>query len=140
MGFKIGTVRRQEVQPEASPLLSPPISVESSVMIASVIGDDDHAPPCPSTGPSQFLEKGPKAHGVKALGLPLVHELTVPQADPSKVADTLSRGVVQQHRILGFRWNPHAATGAILLKVHFVQSPQIDLRMQAQGSEFFLCA
>src|SRR5437762_6131305 len=48
--------------------------------------------------------------------------------------------MMQQHRVLGFRRYPHATTGAVLLKVHFVRGPQVHLVISHQPLEFFLCA
>src|ERR1035437_7879422 len=48
--------------------------------------------------------------------------------------------MMQQHGVLGFRWHPHAATGAVLLEVYFVSSPEVDRSIFHQPLEFFLCA
>src|SRR5437879_11861505 len=45
--------------------------------------------------------------------------------------------MMQQHGVLGFRWYPHAATGTVLLKVHFVSGPQVHLVISHQYLEFF---
>src|SRR5258708_20435444 len=47
---------------------------------------------------------------------------------------------MEQARVLGFRRNPHLASGAVLLEVHLVGSPEIHGRILHQPLEFFLCA
>src|SRR5258708_15269064 len=47
---------------------------------------------------------------------------------------------MEQARVLGFRRNPHLASGAVLLEVHLVGSPEIHGRILHQRLEFFLCA
>src|SRR2546430_9967782 len=83
-----------------------------------------------------------KAKKVSALNLPVSRksEFSVQQPHGTKVSYAAPRRMMQQHRVLGFRRYPHATTGAVLLKVHFVRGPQVHLVISHQPLEFFLCA
>jgi len=43
-----------------------------------------------------------------------------------------------QDRVLDFGRHPHAAARTVLLEVTFIQTPQFDVGMTSQTSEFFL--
>jgi hypothetical protein len=38
---------------------------------------------------------------------------------------------VKQHGVLGFRWDPHPTARTVLLKMHFVHSPEINRGVEA---------
>ncbi len=71
---------------------------------------------------------------------PAKQELSVPQSHRAKVSHAAPRGGMQQDRVLGFRWNPHLASRAMLLEVHLVGGPEIYRTVLHQRLEFFLCA
>src|SRR5580658_4771427 len=76
---------------------------------------------------------------VSPLNLPISRaeeKLAVPQTHGSKVTDALARRMMVHNRILGFRRNPPAAARSLLLKVHFVQSPQVHRTVRHQFAEF----
>src|SRR6202008_1102673 len=62
------------------------------------------------------------------------------QSHRTKISHAAPRGSMQQDRVLGFWRNPHLASGAVLLEVHLVGSPEIHGRILHQRLEFFLCA
>ena len=72
----------------------------------------------------------PLAHGAWA-NLPVLR-LTAPEA-----GDRFAGGGVHQHRVLDLRWHPHAASGAVLLEVAFVQTPQFNVPLPCQVAQFF---
>src|SRR5437868_7594098 len=47
---------------------------------------------------------------------------------------------MQYNRVLGFRWYPHPTSRPLLLEMHLVQSPQIDILVSHPSAQFFLCA
>jgi hypothetical protein len=67
----------------------------------------------------------------------LKDKLPIGKSYGTEVADTFARWMVQDHRILAFGRNPHSTPGAMLLKMHFIQGP--DIRSAAEGnlSDFF---
>src|SRR4026207_1259347 len=84
------------------------------------------------------LQELPEALTVEPPGLPSVNKLAIVEAHRSKIADALScRGMVQ-NRISGLRRNPHPGTRTVLLKMHFVQSPDVNSWIFPQFAEFFL--
>lgn len=76
--------------------------------------------------------------GIKATGLPHIHQLAVTQADGAEVTDALSCRVMQQHRILGLRRNPHSASRTVLLEVDLIHGPEINVFASCQPAKFFL--
>src|SRR5437016_1275810 len=87
-----------------------------------------------------LFKKAKKVSRVEFARLPRKSEFSVPQPHGTKVSYAAPRRMMQQHRVLGFRRYPHATTGAVLLKVHFVRGPQVHLVISHQPLEFFLCA
>jgi len=84
-----------------------------------------------------------KAKKVIALNLPVSPrkpKLSISQPHRTKVSYAAARRMMQQHGVLGFRWYPHAAPGAVLLKVHFIGGPQVHFVIILHRLEFFLCA
>jgi hypothetical protein len=44
---------------------------------------------------------------------------------------------MEDHRIGFLRWNLHDATTAVLLKMAFIQTPELKRRISCQHGEFF---
>jgi hypothetical protein len=47
--------------------------------------------------------------------------------------------VVKHHRIVHLGWHPHAGAGTVLLKMNFINRPQVNGGILCQCAEFF-CA
>ncbi len=107
------------------------------MMIFGVVYDDNSTPPASRAGLPEAFEKYMERHGVKLSLLPLENQFSITQANSSEIAHALASGMMQQHRVLFFRRNPHQATRSILLKMDFIARPQIDFRISDQPSEFF---
>jgi hypothetical protein len=45
-----------------------------------------------------------------------------------------------KHRVLDLGRNPHPASRTVLLKMNFIQCPQVDPSVLGYGSKFFLCS
>ena len=106
-------------------------------MILSVVADRYDATPIACGIRWKHLEEVPETLAIESSAFPPVHEFAVVQAYGSEIAHTLSRRVMVQNRVLGFRWNPHPAPRSVLLKVHFVQSPDVNSWIFPQFAEFF---
>lgn len=74
---------------------------------------------------AEGLQKGPARLGARAVRLPLELESPIGQPHGAELAHLLSRGVVQRYGIAHLGRNPHPATGSVLLKVDFVQCPEL---------------
>jgi len=97
--------------------------VHFRMMVPGIVRDDhDALAGAPAPLPKE-LQEIPEALPVKSLRLSSINEAPIPQAHRPKVGDALSRGVVQEDRVLIFRRYPQAAPGAVRLKVHLVQRP-----------------
>jgi hypothetical protein len=86
--------------------------------------------------PQKLLQKGFERNRVE----PLSHgeyEFACTQTDRAKAGDRFAGGGVHQYRVLDLRWHPHPASGAVLLEVAFVQTPQFNVRSPCQTAQFF---
>ncbi len=140
MGLSSGLVSGQEVQGKVMGVLFPPRSVQAGVVITGIVGDDHNPSPGSAAGGAELLEELKEAGPIEFAGFQTEHKAPIPQAHGSEIPYTLAGGGVQQDRVLDFWRDPHAAARAMLLKVHFVGRPKIDVRVLHQGLEFFLCA
>src|SRR5437016_14630874 len=131
-GIQLGTVRWQEVQGEALGDLLPPFPVKSGVVVfrLSAITTTRRAVRVLAGCPKVFQELS-AGDGVELAPLSPEKESAVAQADSPEVAHTLARGMMEQDGILGFGRDPHPAARAVLLKMHFVHSPEINPRVGA---------
>jgi hypothetical protein len=134
---QIRAVRRQIIQGEGWLLLFPPLLMQKGVVVFGIVADDDHLSAFAPAARCQLLEKIPKALGVEFRLFAPDDELAVAQAHRAKVADALACGMVQANRIVDLWRDPHLATGAMLLKMHLIQSPEINGWVGGQGQEFF---
>ena len=122
-GIQIGTVGRKVVQPKVRGLGLSPGLVHFCMMIPGVVADDHDALAFLSAPLLKELHEIPEALPVKSIRLLRINKLAVAQPHRSKVSYTLSSGVVQDDRVPVFGWHPHAAPGAVLLKMNLVQCP-----------------
>src|ERR1700679_936723 len=111
--------------------------MQIGMVILGIVGDDDHPAPGSRTGPVELPEEVPAGLRIEALTLAPVDESIIAQANGAEVTDALASWVVSDYRILNVGWNPHTAAGAILLKVHFIDRPEIDVVSTCQVAEFF---
>ena len=107
-------------------------------MILSVVADRHHAATGLTTALLEHFKKLPEGFPVESSGLAPEQKLAISQAHGGEVADTFSRWMMIHNRVSGFRRHPRAATGTLLLKVHFVQRPEIYMVVAHQLAEFFL--
>jgi hypothetical protein len=136
-GIQVRAVGRQVAQGEFGLLLRPPSRVQRGVMIFGVVDDHHHAPSRPSAAAPQFFQEAPGRHPIKAARFAAEEEFTVPQADSSKVADAFACGSMEQNWIVHLGRNPHPAAGAVLLKMNFIDGPEVNGGIVGQGVEFF---
>jgi hypothetical protein len=111
-------------------MLVPPGLVDSGMMIGSIVGNDHHVATGNTTGSAQLSQELETSLPVKPLGFPPKHKAAIAQTYCPEVAHALAGGGVKENGILDFRWYPHAASGTMLLKVHFIAGPKIDARVQ----------
>jgi hypothetical protein len=104
-----------------------PLFMKPGVMVSGVVGNDHNAAPGPATSAPQHLQEGKEGHGVEFTRLPRKTKLSISQPHGAKVSYAVSRRMMEQHWVLGFRRHPHATPGAVLLKMHFIRGPQVYL-------------
>lgn len=64
-------------------------------------------------------------------------ELTAAQIHRSEQGDALAGGRMQQDRIGLLRGHPHLTAASMLLKITFIQTPEIDALILCQVDQFF---
>lgn len=124
-GVELGAVRRQVIQRKPVLRLLSPAFVESGVMECGVVCNDNYPPTRVTTGPTQLLCEGPERFPVESVCFSAVAEFPVAQANRAEIADSLPGRRMQKNRIFHFGRNPHTTPRAVLLKVDFVQGPEI---------------
>jgi hypothetical protein len=136
-GVKVWAVRRQVGQTEVWFMLGSPLLMDSGVMVTRVIRYYDDLLARGATGLFERAEESGEGFPVELGRLPIIHELTVAQADGAVVANAVANRRVQQNGVLCFRRDPHAASRSVLLEMHFVKRPEFDGRITGQVPEFF---
>jgi hypothetical protein len=84
-----------------------------------------------------MFKKRMKRHGVELSLFSLENQFSITQPDSPEVSDTLARRMMQQYRIDILRRHPHPTTRSILLKMNFIDRPQIDSWIGGKSSKFF---
>ena len=114
-----------------------PWSVETGMMVFGVIGDHDHPAARADAVASQTFHEREKGLTIELACFTAKQKSPVSQSHRAKISHAAPRGSMQQDGVLGFRRNPHLATGDVLLEVHLVGSPEILRRILHQRLEFF---
>src|SRR6516225_6106077 len=135
--IQIRAVGRQVAQHELRLLLDAPVGVERRMVILGIIRDHHDPPPGAAAAVAQMAQKSPGALGIKAVRLALEEEFPVAQANGSEIADAFACGSMEYHRVSHLGRNPHPATGAVLLKMNFINCPQIHGGISCQHAKFF---
>ena len=135
-GIQVGTIGREVVQAEVGGLGLSPGLVHFRLMKPGIVRDDD-ASVSLSAPPLQELQEVPEALPVKSIRFSPINEPPVTQAHRPKISHALARGVVQEDRISILRGHPPPAPGAVLLKMHLIQCPEVHVRCGIHGLEFF---
>lgn len=136
-GIELRTVRRQKVQPEAIGDRGPPGFVQDRVVIAGVVADDHHLATGAASDTLKFAQEVPTSLRIEPAFGPRHDQFTVPQAHRAKEADTLARGGMAADRIMNLGRHPKTTARTVLLEMHFIHRPQIDVDASGQLPEFF---
>ena len=131
------SVDRHEQQRKALLTFVAPCPVQAGMMVTDIV--QDHHDPAPGTAgePPQLFQKREERIGVEPLVFTTVHELPVPDADGSKVANALPGRMMQQNGVLDLRRHPHPTGRAVLLEPDLIESPEIHRVVPGQGAQFF---
>ncbi len=136
-GVEIRAVRRHEQQSKALFAFVAPCPVQAGMMVTDIV--QDHHDPAPGTvgEPPQLFQKHEERVSVEPVNFTAVHELPIPDADGSKVADALPGRVVQQNGVLDLRRHPHPTGRAVLLEPDLIVCTEIHRAGPGQGAQFF---
>ena len=111
--------------------------MQGCVMIAGIIDQYKNSAAGVGTYLAQLFHENPKRVSVKSAQLLLEDKLPIGKSHCPEVADAFARWVVQDHRVLAFGRNPHSTPGTMLLKMHFIQGPDIGSAGEGKLSDFF---
>ena len=106
-------------------------------MVFGVVDNDHHAPPGAPAALAQFGQKIPSRHPIKTPAFAAEEELAIPQADGPKIANAFARGRMEQNWVGHFGRHPKTPPRAVLLKVNFVDGPEVNAGIGRQRLEFF---
>ena len=135
--IQVGTIGREVVQAEVGCLGLSPGLVHFRMVKPGIVRDDDDASASLSAPPLKELQEVPEALPIKSIRFSLINEPPVTQAHRPKISDALARGVVQEDRVSILRGHPHPTPGAVLLKMHLIQCPEVCVRQGVHCLEFF---
>ncbi len=121
--IQIGAIRRKVIQRKVRFLCVSPGFVHFRMMVSGVVTYDHDAFAFLSAALLKEFHEIPEALPVEPVSLSRMDESAIAQAYRTKISYTLSSGVVQDYRVPVFWRHPHAAPGAILLKMNLVQCP-----------------
>ena len=130
-GIEFWRVRGQIVEREVKGVFFSPGFVETGMMIFGIIGDHHHPTTSSDAAAAKDSDEREEGEAVEFAHLAAEEKLPVAKPHRGKVSHAVPRGCMQQDGILGFRWDPHLASRAMLLEVHLVHSPEIHLRINA---------
>jgi len=108
------------------------------VVIAGIVEDQDHAP-ASRLMRQELAQELLERQGAESRLLQR-NQLPVPEVHGSEQSHRLSRGSMEQHGIRVLGRNPHHRPRSVLLKVAFIQAPQINAGVVGQPAEFFYIA
>jgi len=135
--IEFGAVRRQEMKTEMSRNVFAPLLVEDGVVVTCVVDNHDNCPGRAAADSFDLLEEIPASIGVEhALGSGH-NQFAISESHRTEIADALSGWGVQADGIGHFRRNPHSTARSMLLKMHFIHRPQIEITLARQDAEFF---
>ena len=136
--IQVGAVGWQEVETNPGPTRVKKRPQQSSVVIARIVEDQDHAT---ASRPmrQELAQELSERHGAESRLLQR-NQLSVPEVHRSEQRHRLSRGSMEQHRVRILGRNPHHRPRSVLLEVAFIQAPQINAGVAGQAAEFFYIA
>jgi len=131
------TVRRQKVEDKMVGNFLSPRFMQTGVVIASIVDDHDNLSARGLGDSFNPSIEAPAGAGVEHPVRRRHDQFAILQAHGPKVTDAFTSWGVKTDGILDLRRNPHAASGAMLLEVHFIHRPQVNFRISCQNPEFF---
>lgn len=135
--IQLRTIWRQVQQTEPLGTTAAPVCMQDGVMVSGIIGQYNNSTAGVGAYSAKLFHEDPKRISVESAQFPLKDKLPIGKSHGTKVADTFARWVMQNHRVLAFGRNPHSTPGAMLLKMHFVQGPDISRAAEGNLSDFF---
>lgn len=136
-GVEIWAVWWKEEEMEIRPLLVTPLPMKNGVVIPGIISNDHDAATGAARDLPEFFIEAPGRLCVEPTLLLLREELSISKSYRTEIANGFAGRMVQQDRIFDFRRDPHATPRTMLLKMHFINSPEINLWVHGQSMEFF---
>jgi hypothetical protein len=137
-GIEFRTVGWKEDESEIFLTLLSPFLVQFGMMKSGIV-ENDHSLPMRACGtPPQFLEEFCKGLSIECTLLSTPDKFAIAQSNGSEISNTLPRWRMQKNGVFDLRWNPHPTGCPMLLKMHLVEHPHIDVGIRKKVFQFFL--
>jgi hypothetical protein len=94
---EIGRVRWQVIEGESVRVLFPPNSMQPGMVIASLVGDNDHTPGSVGAGSIEHFQESKEGGAVEFARLAMEEELAIAKSNRAKVADAATRWMMKQY-------------------------------------------
>src|ERR1700674_790817 len=136
-GIEIRAVRGKVVERDSITILFAPFRMQLGIMIPGVVTDHLHSS---LVGPAlrmQLLQEIKESLPIETMSLTSKDETAIAQPHGPKIAHTLTRRVMQYHRIFHLGRNPHPIARTVLAEMDLIQSPQVHTAITRQILEFF---
>lgn len=121
-------------------MFPPPIIVQLGVMVSGIVRDHNRSPFISAGCLPKKLHKAEERYPVEFLIFPQIDEFAVTNAHGAEIADALPTGMMKYNGVLFLGRDPHAATGSVLLKMHFIKRPEVNSLVFLPFFEFFYIA
>ena len=133
--IEIGAVGWQEIKANAIMMFIQPWFESLCMMPTSIVENNNHEMILASMT-KKLLEKHEKGGSIEFF-IQVSNQASVKVTDSSKNTDALARWGVKHDWIDVFRWYPHGASGAVLLKMAFIFIPEVNAGILGDSMEFF---
>lgn len=137
-GVQFRTVGRKEDERKIFLTQLPPSPVQFGVMKTGIVEDNHDFTMRTNGSTPQLFEKCRKRLSIECFHFPAPDKLAIAQSDGPEVPDTLPCRRMQKHRVFDLRWNPHLTGRPVLLEVHLVEHPHVDVWICKKYFQFFL--
>src|SRR5215472_8562384 len=100
--------------------------MQFGAVVLRVVANGQHAAAGDRAGLSKKFEEFPEALPIESSGLAAKYERAISQSNCGEVSNAFARRVMVHHRVFDLWRHPHTTPRALLLEMHFVQSPKVD--------------
>jgi hypothetical protein len=126
-GIEVWTVRRQKQERKSSVGFLPPRRKKPCVMKSGVIQNDDDLFAGSAANSPKLFDECRKRDGIERIEGLRGYKLSVSNSDRAEITNRFSVRKMNHFGVFFFGRNPHLATRSVLIKMRFIQGPDIDV-------------